>query len=344
MTRGPRRLKDDPDFKWETGCDIEDEARVVGGYDLDTSRSRLLAAVALLPAVTVGDGVPTVRPGASAWKAAIRPVVGAVTGAMIVAGSYWMGTRAGTDESDTPPEAPTEQRAAQAPARPARVIPAVGAPAGGAPVATAPGHVSRSETLGSRAILEDRTEPMPVSPTPAARPAPVPADDGTAEVEPSVPASAPAMASELDARIGGTAEAPAGEVVGPPALRESQFGLEKAFLDPADAALDAGRFGDARKVFETYLVRFPEGKMRVEAQWGLLEALQGSGDTAATATMAAQIQDLPSFSARREDILRLRAESLVRLDRCDDALLVAEELASRSAAEIRRACRQTRPE
>ncbi|MEQ1502970.1 MAG: hypothetical protein ABMB14_12105 [Myxococcota bacterium] len=50
MTVGPRRLNDDPDFKWETGCDLSDERGLVGDYDLAGLRSRLVAAAAASPA------------------------------------------------------------------------------------------------------------------------------------------------------------------------------------------------------------------------------------------------------------------------------------------------------
>lgn len=329
MTRGPRRLKDDPDFKWETGCDIEDEARVVGTYDLETSRSRLLAAVALLPPVTVGDGVPTVRPGSSAWKIALRPVVGAITGALLVGGAYWLGVRAGTDGEAAPTAVPSESVRPAAP----ETVQAAPAPQGiEAPAA-------RPEPTLAPPILKERGAGMRAAPIErdpidgGASDAALPATDAVSTV-PGFEGGASGTGESSDSPLG----APA-----PPVEAESQFKAEFAILDPANDALDAGRYGDARKGYERYLARFPNGKMTVEAQWGLLKSLSAD-DAAGTEVLAAQLQDLPAFSARREDILRLRAESLVHLDRCDDALLVAEGLSSRSAAEIKRACRQPRRE
>lgn len=332
MTRGPRRLKDDPDFKWETGCDISDEGRVVGNYDLETSRSRLLAAVALLPAVTVGDGIPTVRPGTSAWRAAARPVVGAVTGAMVIAAAYWLGVQSGTERPAA--TSPVEMSVPSSPVENAPVI--VPTTEG---VATPPEIPSGSPVVVPEVVV--RHSPFTkVVPTPVVETSP----EGLADAQPEVAIVEPPVASDGIGALG-TADAGSAPRVGAAKVAPtSQIGIEMAVLEPAIEALGDDRFDAARKGYQDYLARFPNGKMVVEAQWGLLMATYGSGDTAGTEAVARTMQDLPEFSSRREDILRLRAESLVHLDRCDDALLVAEELASRSAAEIRRVCRQPRRE
>jgi hypothetical protein len=84
--------------------------------------------------------------------------------------------------------------------------------------------------------------------------------------------------------------------------------------------------------------------MQEEAQRGLLRSLVALGDAAATLTLLDEIEDNPAFSGRRAEMQRLRAESLVKLNRCEEALLQAEELPAKSAADIRRSCRDQRKE
>jgi TolA-binding protein len=114
--------------------------------------------------------------------------------------------------------------------------------------------------------------------------------------------------------------------------------------EDADQALSEGRFAQARAGFRSVLDRWPNRYLAVEAQMKLLQCDFGLGDAAATLAQAEAIQDLPAFAARRSEILRLRAESLVRLDRCEEAVSVAEQIGARDAAEIRRGCRAGRKE
>jgi hypothetical protein len=67
-------------------------------------------------------------------------------------------------------------------------------------------------------------------------------------------------------------------------------------------------------------------------------------DFVGTAQLAEKIQGDPAFATHREEILRLWAESLVQLDRCTEALGVADQLSVRSAAPIRKSCRGVRRE
>jgi len=72
----------------------------------------------------------------------------------------------------------------------------------------------------------------------------------------------------------------------------------------------------------------------------LLQCDFGLGDAEATIAQAERLQNLPAFAARRAEIARLRAEALVKLDRCSEATSVAEAASPREAAEIRRVCRE----
>ena len=103
MTRGPRRLKDDPDFQWETGCNLADEESRVGQYDLAGIRDRLVAAAAVVPAPIVSDPPPS-QAGPSTWPRMVKPAAGMVAGAMVVAAAYWLGVQAGQEAPRSAPD------------------------------------------------------------------------------------------------------------------------------------------------------------------------------------------------------------------------------------------------
>jgi TolA-binding protein len=351
MTRGPRRLKEDPDFKWETGCDVADESLLVGEYDLPGTRSRLLAAIALTTPVggeappetivttTVGDGIPAIRPGAasSSWSL-FKPLAVAVTGAFVVAASYWVGVQVGSDDSVqelAPLEAPAVNPTVETQgtgvsgtsaevARPAaEVVATTSAPGTAAPDLVVSPHVrpiSKSAPVKALPAKAEPVAPEVVLPTEL-----VAAQQAAAAVE------------QLEAS--GTAESPE---MGSAALKpQSTLPAEAIAYKSGEQALFDGDYKLARTRFEGYLARFPQGKYQVEAKLGILHALFGLEDVAATESFARSIQDLPSLSGRRAEILQLRAESLVLLDRCEEALLVAGEIPSKAAAEVRRVCRRS---
>ncbi|MEM6927183.1 MAG: hypothetical protein AAF602_09655, partial [Myxococcota bacterium] len=97
MSRGPRRLMDDPDFQWETGCNLRDESVLTEGYDLGSLREAVLARVP-----EVGDGVPPIRPRRG-WRWGVGGLVGLST-----VTAFWLGTQFGGLDLETPanPEAP----------------------------------------------------------------------------------------------------------------------------------------------------------------------------------------------------------------------------------------------
>jgi TolA-binding protein len=107
----------------------------------------------------------------------------------------------------------------------------------------------------------------------------------------------------------------------------------------ADEALLDGNPARAEQQYERYLAEYPTGRLIPEATMGLLQARFARGDAAGAETLAKKMQGDPTFSEDLQEILRFRAESLVQLDRCGEALLLAEELSARSAAPVKRACR-----
>ncbi len=348
---GPRRLKDDPDFRWETGCDLADEASVVGGYDLAAARETLMARLAA-GAVPSAASAAAPATAAGALMALLKPGVGILALLGAVGGAYLAGLHAGSAPIDGPAgSAPVVAPAVEdlAPAPGARELPRVAT----SEPAVAPAPETRTEPVLApaapagepprRARAEPQTRdprPTPVAPTeigvaprsigvapPATGGAPPVDAPIAAPIEPAPPASSPA-------------EAP------PVVARPAPSGLEQELrmYDRAGEALANGDAPGARDGYRAYLATFPSGSFRPEAQLGLLQALYASGDPAGVERLASEIQDQPEFSSRRSEILRLRAESLVLLERCDEAVAMVDALPSRDGAEIRRACRSMRRE
>ena len=322
MNRGPRRLKEDPDFQWETGCDLADEMLTVGEYNLPAMKASLLASVAAQPPVTVGDGVPSVRSGGSAWVGA-KPLGGVVIGAAIVAGAYWLGTQASLEPApiEVAPEveavevAPAVRGIEATAARPEPVVPV-------APAKEAPSRV------------EGGVEDPVASVAPVARVVPsAPEATGTADVADGGEALAEAAPATLD-RV----DVPVPVVASPSSSLPEQLTM----YDPAADALLNGRYDEAISGFRSYLDAWPDGAMRREAQLGLLHSLFGVGDAEGTEALAANLQRRPEFSTHRQDILRLQADALVVLGRCDEAMALADSLPPKGAAQVRRACRLLR--
>lgn len=317
MTQGPRRLRDDPDFRWETGCDLGDEELQVGGYDLAGGRERLLASLAAGATPPVGDGVPAVAPR-SPWSGALRLLVGGLGAVAVLLSAYWLGTRAGP--------ASAVERAPEVRSLPAAPAPALPDPATSVEVPVVePEQVAPPVRLPAVTAVErvGRAAPAPIGGT---GPEPAPAEPGPTPTGPE-----PAVA-EAEAELPVAAPATSG------------IGAQMAVYEPAADALQASRFAEARAGFERYLAGWPGGDLEAEALLGLLQSTYGLGDAAGTEALARQISERPDLSSRREEILRLRAESLLLLDRCDEALLVADALSARTGAPIRKACRQLRRE
>jgi len=304
MTRGPTRLKDDADFQWETGCNVADEELVVGSYDHATLRSRIVAG-----ALATGAAATT-----AVLVAHGMPTVTRVTGWTIAAA--WK--------------------------------PIVGLTAGAAILAgtywlgvqsrpTPSGDDGGGHTpapISAPAILDVEPQPdrVPMRSEEATTPPAATLETGSPMAGPaaveSVPAPVPADAT-LDA-------APSQDA--PPHL--SALPEQIYVMDVAATALREGDYLRAEQMYERYLAEWPSGPQVPEATIGLLQARFGRGDAAGAEALAKKMQGDPTFFEEREEILRFRAESLVQLNRCREALDLAEELSDRSAARnVRGACR-----
>ncbi|HHO52370.1 MAG TPA: hypothetical protein ENK18_16240 [Deltaproteobacteria bacterium] len=344
MNRGPRRLKEDLDFQWETGCDLADEQLMIGDYDLPGMRRALLSKieVGVASAGVVGDGVPVVRGAAEGSRAgwlAPKPVLTALVGLSLLGGAYWLGTQRTDGPSPGPQGAPGVAKVPTGPWVPApvRSEPAPGPSTDG--VADAPPQ--RPDALRLEMARPDGPLHRAVEPPPSAQEV-----EGTAEGPPG--SSAPTASGAGDdprsvtdeTAVGGAGEAPV--PAKSPARPGSDIPAELRLYDPADEALENGAYRRAVAGFEAYLEAWPEGGLRDEAELGMLRALHGASDAEGTAKLAERLRYRPSLTSHREEILRLQAESLIVLGRCGDALLLAEDLPARVAAPIKRSCRSQR--
>jgi hypothetical protein len=310
-------LKDDSDFQWETGCNLDDERLVVGVYDLSGLRSRIVAGVlatgvAATTAVIVGDGVPVIA-RAAGWSVAtvVKPVLGAAGGAAILAGAYWLGVQSRSSEP----------------------VPQLEVAPIHAPVMPAPASLSTGILVPGRV-----EEPALTPPIEAAIAAPQHEPANSASLRNTPPPDSD------QAPAAGTASAdPATRVVTAPAVPHSDVPDQMATLYKADDAMGRGDYAEAERLY-TQVREWPDGDLAPEAELGLLRARSSRQDFVGTAQLAEQIQDDPAFSDKRQEILRLWAESLVQLDRCTEALRVAEKLSVRSAAPTRKSCRGVRRE
>ena len=319
MTGSPRRLRDDPDFRWETGCDLADEGFAVGGYDLPSMRASVLAEVTppsqgapLKPAprwqgwwagLAAGVAVTLLVGGGAYVVSSTSPASGPIAGESVDAPP----SPEPTDVPAAPPTvvSPTEEAAAPVPSMPApEEARAEGAPSPALPPTEAPAPPPEvAEEPPSPEAVDAATEP---------------ATDGVAEASPPT-----------DAATQTPAAAP------PSGLR-----AELEAYDRGVHALGDGELPTARAAFERYLADWPEGRLRDEASLGLLRTLVQLGDHAAVEAIAVTIQEQPSLAARRDEVVRMRAENLVWLERCDLALELAGTLPSRDGADVRRACRR----
>ncbi len=353
MSQGPRRLLDDPDFHWETGCDLRAERAAVGSYDLAGLKERVMARVGEAAAST-GAADPASPPAAASapggWPPAAKLAGAALVGVAAVGTAFWLGVQSGRQATgEAAPAArrtAPEVQAVEAPPEAAVVAPSGGPGPGSADLA-AP---SQSGPVEQEAAVDaagegPHTPPKPLAGPPAAVapakpvPAPAPAKGGPA---PSAAAGAegadvPGTAEESSARKATPAGAPG------PRAEPAASGLQREVehYDRCLDALDSRRHAASVRCFRDFLLAFPQGKMHASAELGLLRALWGAGDAEGTAALAAQLQRREEHASWYGEFRRLEAESLAKLGRCEHALSLARDLSGPRAPEIRRQVRKT---
>lgn len=281
----PRRLKDDPDST-DLGRALRDEPMVVGNYDLQRLRARVVG----------GSPVPA---SPSWWK------IAAVSGATAAIVTFAI------LKLQSPPQAPI------APPSTPRIEVLDPSDAEGAPRTTEP-----SADDDAVAAIEPSRPSDPV--VPPARSG----SDADAPVEPAPPA--------VDE---GTAEAPAPEA--PTSATPSALVAELADYNVGVELDAAGRWMDAHAAWSQYLARWPSGRLRTEARLGMLRALVNADRPGDVERLAGELLATPDLGAHRDDLRLIRAEALVKLDRCSEAVALLES-ARRSprVSAVRSTCRK----
>ncbi|MFT4623049.1 MAG: TolA-binding protein [Myxococcota bacterium] len=324
---GPRRLLDDPDFRWETGCDLGDEALLHDGLELGALKDRVLSSVTATPVVVASSSTGSAISGAASVKG-----VTAITTALIAAVGvgYWLGT-----SQPAPAPAPSAPLVEQ--------VVATGTSEGEAApmLTTAP----MSASIASPAAGTD-DEDLPAASVSQHRPA-APAK-AAAPVEPERTVDA----AEAGA---GTGDAPADDVGSAPAAAAipaahgdadalSGVAAETALYDLAAQAMASRALVEAAHGFRTYLSRYPSGHLAPEAELSLLECLFAEGSFADAEAQAARLLGTAGFGHRQRELSLVRAESLILLDRCDEALAIVNQLDGRDArvVAVRRECKRRR--
>jgi hypothetical protein len=265
---GPTRLKNDPSFLQETGCDLRDEEGVIGDYQLGAMKQAVLS------------GRPMTMPTSARFGYVWWAVAGV---AVVLLIAYQVG---GT---------PT----------PVVVIPPLPSPpAHQAEVALpAPQQTAVSDAIVAVPSL-DRKDALP---GPTVRKQPVP----DAAIAVASPERTSALAAELIA------------------------------YDAAIRANDDGRWEDARQAWLNYRIQWPEGQLYVEGELALVQALVGLDDAAETERLVAKMLLDPRLAARRAELAIVRAEALLSLGRCDQALAQLETAATGGRTHaVRRACKR----
>ncbi len=218
-------------------------------------------------------------------------------------------------------------------------VPAVtiDAPAVGLPVAVEAGDVQLPP------VGEPLPPPEPALAQPSVATEVAPVTPPAAEVEPARPPSSLVVAPEPEEGDGVVTL----DAVRPPSASEgpaprSGLDTEVDLYDGASALRDAGDYIGAVAAYNSYILRYPSGHLAHEARLSILECFLETGAHAEAVDMAAALVDDPSFTDRRRELLLVQAESLLRLDRCPDALAIVDTLGARDARAmaVRRECRR----
>lgn len=318
----PRRLKDDPSFHALSNGALNDEPLAVGPFDLEGLRAKVVSG---------GVAPPT----APRWPTLVG--VSGLTAALVTI-ALWALLPVGPG---LPPVRPT-------PAPPVLQV--------GDTLQVERVVVQDADENGPLAVVNERAPTDGVAAIEAVVPeavvheavvhedaASVPTADAALTIgavdEQEEPSLLPLVESPASAPSIDPSPAPRGEA---PAQRS---GLQ-AELDDYNRALDAAESGlwpEARERYAAYLQAWPSGRLRTEATLGLLGALVRSERPTEAEALAARLLTDATYRQRSSDIRLLRAEALVELHRCDEALASLEGLRRTSRTQaVRSACRQQR--
>jgi len=301
---GPRRLRDDPDFQWETGCDLSEEGLVVGDYALADMKGRVLAGAA--------GGSASAAAATAAWVKGL--LVSGVLVAAVGGGYLWGRSAIPVSEVNAEPIAEVAVVAAAPP--PTLSTPAVDMPG----VVQAPS-------------AQTAEEPNPQSRAEASTAAPMSAATPSVDAAPSARATKAVVVAPESAVAMVEDKAPAGL---------SPLRMELADWERSREALAAEDWARAEASLHHYLVTWPEGRLREEAKLALLQCHVELGQPSQVEVLAAEMLAGTLIEGRRTELAVIRAQALLALERCDEvvALLDSERLKGADAGTLRKECRR----
>ncbi len=283
-------LREDRAFLLETGIRFDVEAESLTEWDLDAMQASLEARIA-------AGAEPILTPPPTT-SAATKGLTVLLLVAAIGVAAY------ATSDSTSFPNAPVV--AAPAPAEPAPAV--VAEPAAPAVVVESPRKPTVPPTPRDAVSAEARRPGVGLE-TVAVR---VP----TPRRRPRRPAKRALVLPPVEAPIEEPkTDVPAIEAPAPVADLAAQMAL----YDRGKDALDSGAVGPAIAAFREYRRRFPNGQLAREATVSLLEALVRGRRDAAVVALTKRMLGRPAYAGRRTELLRVRADALVRLGRCDEA-------------------------
>ena len=128
----------------------------------------------------------------------------------------------------------------------------------------------------------------------------------------------------------------------PPPEPSSDLADEAEVLRVADQMLEDGYPDDAAGMFNSYLQRWPEGRLKAEARLGLLESYTHAHDWSAAEALSAELLQDPWMQSRRVEVAMVRGHALLAIGECDEGVSVLKGIDVRDAdlKDARRSCHQ----
>jgi len=295
---GPKRLKDDPSFLEQTGCDLAAESELVGDYALAEMREAVVREVASVGAAA-STGFQT------------KALLGLLTVLVGTTGLWWMAQRAPIAED---------------PATRAAVDYAIDH-------AEAPREVLPEEVTAAVAYAVSESESPAEEPPPKTEPQPAPAAES---VSPGEPATAP-VESEEDAVAMAEEHAPPQT-----AIQIGTLASENAVYELVGERMASGDYAQARLAMAYYLKQWPDGVHLNGILVTMVECMYRQSRWGEAEKLAELLVGVPGLAHRRAEIARLRAESLVILGRCEEAVAAAADGDRALLSAVKQQCRKAR--
>ncbi len=203
-------------------------------------------------------------------------------------------------------------------------------------------------------VAAPSTSPVPAAPATEPLVAPDPPEPAKPQLpatpqRPSAPAEPPAAEPVISAPTLPAAEPPTTEQAGDalavadlePRVERGDLQADLRAYQRGEDALAMGDQRAARAAFERYLEDWPGGRLREAAELALLTCLAQLEEYQQVELLADQLARHPNLASKRPEILSLRAQALVALGRCQEALALLPELERSAATSIRRSCRRS---